>query len=388
MITLNQILESDINQLLSYRGQEFCNTQVKIYHSVLLNYMTGNESELLNLEMELLQAVKTNPDFNIILRLTKMRHRIRTYKISDEDLIEYSYLGGIPSQWLGEYLFVLSNMYSCIHKHKEAMDCYLHAFHELKRSGVRKKAVRSLTNAISAESCLRPEKHYLSDLLFAYREAKSTQDFPSIANTLINLSREYQRLGLYAMSTKYANRGIALYARHNQGGLDHLLALCHRAYLYAQINAFKEARQDIEAALGSNFLEVKSAIDIMIDKYPELSLSNDLSLKLEHSLSVDINKKSITTTWAERKLEPNFPIKTKLESQLINLLIKKPQSKSELTSALYGTKIEASASVNRLNNLLNRIRKNNPGLISFRENRYFLTADIYSPELTNKILGT
>lgn len=273
MITFVQILDSDINQLTSMRGLAFENFQTQYYHSVLLNYLTGNDFELLNNQHELERLIKINPELFILLQVVKLRYLIRTYQVTEGTMKEFSNLSHIPSQWLGEYLFVLSSAASTLHAHKLSIEYSLQSFHELKRLGAKKKAVRALTNAIASESCIRPEKHYLSDLLYAYREAKAIQDFPTIANTLLNLSREYQRLSLFAMATKYANRALALYSKHNHGGLDHLLGLCHRAYLYAQIEAYKEAQQDIEAAMGSPFLEVKSAIAIMLEKFPKIKIS-------------------------------------------------------------------------------------------------------------------
>lgn len=362
------------------RGSQFTTLDAELYHAILMSYMTGDNIGLQTSLENAKKAAKEDSKYQPIVHLGELRLLIRNGKLQIADVNKYNLLiPSITSTWYGEFNFVLSNATATLNLHELSLNYSLAAAKGLKEFGAKKKAVRALMNSMASESCIRPEKHYISELLYIYQEAKASSDSISIGTTLINLSREYQKLGLFNIAMKYANRSIAVFTKHNPGGIDYALALTHRSYLYCEIGVYREARLDIETALFSAFSEVQSAIKIMSDKFPELQCT------LKKSLNQESLNQSPNPSWSERKTEELTPHSTKLEGKLIDILIKKPQTKSELCQLLYGDRIDITAKENRLGNLLNRVRKRHPNLIILKENKYYLSELPYYPNISKTL---
>lgn len=334
--------------------------------------MTGDNVGLKNSIAIAKNAAQSDSKYLAIVHLCELRYIIRNGAVDKNCIDNYNQLiPSLPSFWNGEFQFVLSNAAAILNLHELSLNYSLRSAKEFKRIGALKKSVRALMNALASESCIRPEKHYLPDLLYIYRSAKAAGDSISVGTTLINISREYQKLGLFNIAVKYANRSIAIFTRSNPAGLDYCLALTHRAYLYCEIGVYPNAAVDIEAALISNFPEVQSAVKIMSEKFLNLKFAQRTP---KNQLS---NTQFTNPSWTERRSEDLPKHTSKLESKLIDILIKKPQSKSELCRLLYGDRIDIFAKENRLGNLLNRVRKRHPYLIIFKNDKYYLSETPY-----------
>ena len=367
---LIEILESDLNGLLAMRGRRFSCDEANFYYPILLAYLTGDLPALFQATEKVVQLSRSKPELEPLVALGRLRYQIRTRMIDPKLIFATEEQAKKANLWQGELHFALSNAYAAQENHELARDHSLASARALKEMGARKKAVRALMNAISSESCFRPEKHYLADLHFIYRRAKESGDLISVGNTLINLSREYQKLGLYAAALKYAHRAIAVFSK-NAGGIDYHLALTHRAHIYCQLDSFFEARTDAELAMNCTFPEVQGSIEILRSNFPSL-----IALPIQKT-----NLNYVTPTWKERNFEKAAKRTAKLEGRLIELLTHKSHSKRELCEILYGNRLRDDVTENRLNNLLNRIRKRNPRLIVFRAAQYHLAELPFYPSL-------
>jgi tetratricopeptide (TPR) repeat protein len=206
----------------------------------------------------------------------------------------------------------------------------------------------------------------LSDLHFVYREAKKSGDRTSIGTTLMNLSREYQKLGALSVAMKHSQRSVAVLSK-NAGNLAYYLALVHRAHLYCELGAYADAKVDLDAALCSKFPEIHSAAKALESLHP--------SVRLEGRAN-KASSGARTATWTERLSggDESASVKlSKLEQRILELLSQKARSKSELIEALYGSRLSLEVTQNRLHNLMNRLRKKFPALISFGDGNYFLS---------------
>jgi len=378
VITLLEVIEGDLSDLLQMHGGSFESLEAELYHSILLDYLRG-DIESLYKSIDRLKKSSIDSSMSELVIISDFRYFIRTHKLDSmmAALNDLSWTH-MKNSWLrGELYFVLSSMAAILDFHEIARNYSWIAAKEYKQIGALKKSTRSLMNAFSSECAYRPKKNYLSDLFFIYKEAKRAGDSISIGTTLANISREYQKLGLFMAALKYAHKALAVFSNHNAGGVDYHLLLVHRAHIHCQMGAFYEAKIDAEMALACSFSEVHSALAIVANNYAELAQSLSLTTEAQAPFN-----------WHSRKGEGS-PIKaSKHESQLIELLSKRSYSKRELCVLLYGDKLETSIIENRFHNLLNRIKKRNSTLISCQNSMYFLTeaptSNLYFSELTPK----
>lgn len=176
MVHLKEIIESDVNGLQLLRAETFSSYQFEVYYKVFYHYLVGDHEELYKIIEILKQKVKFNPELIIVLLIAQLRYSIRTNQNLKENMDALLQLETLDPQWKGEAYCVISSAASYLELHEKARDYSFLAAKELKAMGAKKKAVRMLMNAIASESCFRPEKHYLSDLMYIYKEAKASGD--------------------------------------------------------------------------------------------------------------------------------------------------------------------------------------------------------------------
>lgn len=350
-ISLIDVIDSDLGAILGLRGSVFQDEITSWYFQIQLNYLQSDLDGLKRLQRELPQ------ELTILETLLRARIALKEKKASEKILKELETLSS-DEQWAGEVRFVQAAIAIELGNNESAKKYSLSAYQNLKRVGARKKAVRSLMNALAAESRIFPEKHFIPDLFHILREAKQAKDITSISNTLMNISREYQKLGAYRLSLKYANQALAKIQAH-AGNKTYFLALAHRAYLFCCLEMFSNAQLDIEAVMASEFPEALAAIQIIEEKF---------SVKTESKFSVA----DATPAWKERQKEKVPEGMSALEQKVLDSLAKQPRSLSELGQALYGESLGLDVIANRAKNVLSRIRKREPGLIQFAAGKYRL----------------
>lgn len=369
------IIEADLSELLQMSLSCNDSEEVEHYCRVLISYFRGDTKEL-KYEINRIKEKNINKKYDCILLLSELRLAIRTMeraylsKILESDVLNRE----METQYKAELYFLMSSAANIINNQKLACEYSRHAASLYKIIGAKRKVVRSLLNAFSLECSFKPKKNYLTDLYFIYSESKKVGDIISIGGTLGNISREYQKMGLFDAALKYANRAIALYTKHSPGGLDYHIQLIHRAHLHLEMGAFREARIDCEMGLACSFPAAHAAINLILTKFPDFTIK-------PNSASVD----DAPFNWKIKSLDPVAKKTSKHESILFELLMKRPYSKIELCTILYGNKIDQLVAENRLQNLLSRIKKWNPKLIICHNSKYFLSESPTVPILFKSV---
>ncbi len=370
-VTLVEVFDSDLDELLAMKLRSFSSRLAEIYAAVQIAYLSGNDEGLRGLIDSVCRDLALEESQrNLLETVVRARYQLRTRQIDVGTFRKLEAFIEEFGEWKGEIYFILANRATAEKCYDLALIYSERSWKSLEKQGARKKAVRALMNHLAAESCLHPQKHYLSDLYFVYREAKKTGDRTSIGTTLLNLSREYQKLGAYSTALKYVNRAVATLAK-NAGNLAFYYALAHRCHLFCQLGAFADARGDAEVVLCSRFPEAHAAIEVLTADYPELLPNRSATPLLGNPAEAR------TFTWNERRSEKKAVKLTKLEQKVLELLSEKPRSKVDLIEHLYGTRLERSVTENRLNNLLARIRKRFPGLVIHAEGKYRMKEEAY-----------
>jgi len=293
------------------------------------------------------------PEKELLESLTLLRTAIRERRCSEpEGTLRFA--ENFPA-WLGEIHFVVALAFETLENHEKSKLHYRIAADELARIGAKRKALKADMNHLAADSCIEPDsKRLIADYLFGYRQARKLKEFGIAGTVLNNVSREYHRIGAYAMALKFSNRAVALLER-DFGTLHYYLAIVHRAHVLLDLGRSEEAQLDLDRARASTFIEVKSALALLEDK------------------EAAADAKHLTPSWRERKATQAPTPLTELENQLIELLSQEPREKFELMDALYGKKLSFEVRENRFKVLLSRLRTKRPGLIVLKKARYHLS---------------
>jgi hypothetical protein len=376
------LFDSNLNELLGLRGTQFGTQRLSFYLDVMICYYQGNTEELNRIVADFNSLnPKANHDIAFLvaqLRLDLRKGKFDLIKINSAlDLLNRANAEDASldfALWTGELYFVVSSLYALIEDFENSKNYALKSAFELKNIGAKRKAVRARMNALASESSLRPNKHYISDMNFILSEAKQAGDVVSQGITLMNLTREYQKLGLFNISLKYANRAVAVLRKTN-GSIDYYLSLAQRAELFLQTKQLNLAYEDCEAILACQFEEARNAVVVLQEKF-----------KLEFSIENLKNRElTLTPTWKERLGKDDLSSLTKLEEALVYYLSKSPRSKLDICKHLYGDRLDESVSTNRLNNLLSRVRNKLPGIVEHSFGKYRLNDEFYPTSMDENI---
>ncbi|MGZ3694573.1 MAG: hypothetical protein ACXWQO_10360 [Bdellovibrionota bacterium] len=362
-----RLIEANVEQLLAYDLEPADSPALEFYRQVLLAFMRG-DSESISRFLEDLKQTRAEllQEIPCLLDLTRLRYKLLT-ETKEQDLKRELAESPADGLWAGEKLMLLAAVAEKLQNFTLALELHKKAAKELLVIGATGKSLRARSNMIANLSNIEPERKLIPEYFYLYREAKNLRQTNIMATTLLNLSREYQKIGAIQVALKYCQRSLAA-SRDNIFGLIHGLALAHRGHLYCQLGRLIDAQVDLEQIQQSDFSAVKAAAEILAA----------LLAKQPASLS---QPPGLLRTWSER-LEDFNSGKNKLrlspvEEKLIQFLSEKPRSKFEITDHIFGTELHPLKAENRLKNLIHRVRKKFPGLIYLENEQYFL-ADIHS----------
>jgi hypothetical protein len=375
-IRLADIFDADIDELLAMRSRDFETDETRIYADIMICYLSGDILGLESLVSSEGFRLNCGPVASLCARV---RLQIRRCSMDECSMQDLDLLAPIEPLWSGEIHMILSFANETLKREVACRDHSLLAHKAYAAIGAKRKSVRALANYVAAQSRIEPNGHYLPDLHHIYRLAKEAGDVTAMSTALINASREYQRLGAMSLAMKYAERGIVI-ARRNAGNLCFYLSIAHRAHLFAQMGCFREARWDAEALLSANFPVIQAALECLGRDFPELR-----NIKVPTDRQISDFEKAVSDSWRERRGEQRTGEVGSLEQRLVNLLSQSPKKKSELISCLYGDRINSASAGNRLDNLLNRIRKRDPRLICFAYGKYRLAEEPFLAKQTNSV---
>lgn len=362
MATLDQIIEMSPADLLAERVRNE-NGLAHVYAGVLFDYLESNIDDLKQGIRQLEQISLGNSQAGFLGLLSELRLAIRMRQVMLPLVQKVEGLGVSDTVLVGEKHFVLALAYDRLLDHLSSKKHWQISFQAFDGAGLKKKAAKALFNFVAEESRIYPEKRLISEYHLVVEHARRAEEPTIEAIALLNVSREYQKLGAYLVALKHCDEALKL-LRSDIGTLHHDLAVVHRAHLLVDLLRVPEARLEHQRAALSTHAEIRAAAEIVRTQIEKISPPYGLNSGL------------LTPTWKERLDE----IKTgeahtrsalgPLENDLLRLISESPKSKHELIEALYPEKSSFSALEERLKNLLSRLRKKFPALILFQDGKY------------------
>lgn len=376
------LIETSASDLISYEGREALPATLEIYRLALLAFYRGDVNEMQSLltspqlkegsasqsevDTRAEALISLNSTSNIGKQLKfciKLRLSILVGKVEKSDLDQVESFLGSESLFLGEGLLIAAAGFEILNDFQKARETYLLATRELKRIGADKKSLLAQVNAAINLTHLEPGRIMLPELVHLFRKARQLNEQLIAATMLLNISREYQKMGAQRSALKYCNRSIAL-SKDYAHGVTYFLAIAHRSQILFDMGRQIEALADYNFAKTSQLSQVKEAVAV---------------LKELHGLGVAAQLSSVAnSTWQERlrdfRLDPNAKLAPlgKVEEAFISYISIEPREKFQICDHLFGADLHPVVSENRLKNLIHRIRKKYPGLVVFERDHYFL----------------
>ena len=360
-LNFKDIIEAPLADLISWQrdADVVPPTDQSLYISVLVNYL---QSSISNLKTSVDQLLENESPLALI---ASIRLKIRTKELVLADLNDYNEAIKNEScdMFLGEAYFVAGYGAWTIGCFDEAIAYYDKSKKHLKACGAHKKALKVAQNLLATKTCIDPELKCIPEYHSIYVEAKKLKDFATCGLVLMNISREYQKLGALTLALRTANQAIVFFKKE-VGTLHYYLALAHRAHIHLQMKSHL-ALADIEECLTSDFQEVRQAISVL----------EKIETQAEN---LAVAPTVLNPTWRDRlsSYRKETAVDAKFheaEEKVFAILARGAKDKFELIQELYGDKIDFNSAENRLKNLLFRIRKKSPDLIKLLHGKYQLT---------------
>lgn len=351
------LIEADVERLLELEFKIALTPELELYRQSMLAFHRGDINALENIK-------NSAQDFSEISTLIELRRGILKRDFTQAKLVQL-FESSPQGPWKGEFLILCAAAFESINDFVTARKLHIEAVPALEAIGAFGKSLRSRSNAIANLSCIEPERKMLAEYNAIYREARKLRQNDIMATTLLNLSREYHRMGAHKMALKTCHRSIAA-NRGNAGTLIYFLAIVSRAHIYFDLGRKAEAETDLELARGSGFTPVQAACQT-------------LDALMGQGEVTEISVTSMLPSWKERleaRDRRSDDLRSKLsplEESLVRFLAASSRGKFEITDHLFGAKLHPFTAENRLKNLIHRIRKKHPGLIIFENDLYSLS---------------
>lgn len=371
-----RIIEANLSELIGFKAYSFSlNFFQSYYVDILLSYLRSDISELDLLVNKLENQDPTeplpeqDPDFEIPLSvlqgLARSRLEIRNRIVTRATLHRLNPETVSSPLWKGECLFVSARAAGKLHLLDEQRAFYLKASYFFNIAGAHNKSLKSLHNAYAIEGHLHPEKRLTLEYQTVLNKALELNNLEVAGISALDISRELQILGSRNLAMHYASDSLK-YLKGARGTVHFGLALCHQAQLYAEENRFHDFEQTIEEASLCDFPEVHEAIKKLRNYFQDTQLKS--------------SSENCTLSWYDRDLGGAY-LKWNLgaiEERLISFLASGPANTYQICDHLFSTELSRlgyEIVINRVKNLLNRIRKKAPNLI-VRENRLYCLSGI------------
>lgn len=359
-INLITVIEAPLETLLNLRRQITMpsgDCEELYYLDAVISYLKGDVQSLFKLVQEMNNELP-------FYHLAKMRFLIRKKELSAldiENFVKSVSALTLNDVILGEAYFLSGYASWTIKEHISAQAYYEKAILNLDKSGAHRKALKAAQNLLACKTCENENLKLIPEYHAIFLRALNIRDHVTCGLTMMNVSREYQRLGALNMALKTINSSIK-YLNVDVGTLHYYLALAHRAHLYFEMNVYNKAIEDVEACLSSDFSEVHDVVKVL-----ELI---DLNEKNQKTNFLNLNP-----TWVMRA--KNFQneksrklVLTDIEEKILFFLRKGPIDKMSLAVKVYGDKIDLESAENRIKSVLTRFRKKHPNLISIKNGYY------------------
>jgi tetratricopeptide (TPR) repeat protein len=355
---VRQLLEASLEQLVGMEASELPRS-LELYRQVLVNFLNGNLPALSALQERIhAESADWKNTFPELELFTELRRLFLVRALSSEEILRLGESAPASNSiWRGEFNMLVAAAWEYSDCFPEAIENYREASRSFSKHGMQGKSLRARFNAVTLEGHIDPERRLIQEYFFLYREARKLKQFVVMSAALLNISREYQKIGALKMALKFASRSVAS-GSPNLGAQNYYLALAHRAHVLFAMDRRIEAKVDYEEASTALFPAVQEACKLLTHLFSA------------GTQAIDANR--LNRSWQERlqgekgkaKFSPN-------EEKLLELVSLSPRTKFELMDQLFPG-VEHFAAENRLKNLIFRIRRKAPGLLVTEADRFLL----------------
>lgn len=378
--TLADILEPSLDELIVNIANEDPFSSIECFYGhCLIHYHRGEKDALAELQKhgaEFFHKKNQTKEWDTINYLLRLRWASRAGTMEQTLLSEADERAAQAGRWHGEMAMLVGHGHTQLDNHRSAKDWFKLAAKELKKIGCNKKSLRSMLNAIVAETHIDKKANFISKYFDLYKSAEKAGGDPTIACIcLLNISREYQLIGSPTAALKYATQ--ALDSAHSTfGSQQYFLVLVHRAQVLCELGYFADARVDYELACTSTHKEVRSALE----KVYEI-----LSNHFEDLNPISGDPKNLLPSWREHRGVGKKAELSELETQLVEFLGTGPKVTVDILEHLYGPLLEHEVKVNRFKSLLGNLRRKKPHLIVREKGAYRLADSFQPPKKANDV---
>lgn len=350
-------IESQIESL--YQMNQFVDESVpdltdeQIYAQILYFYLVSDLDQLLRWS-EVLVARSSS---KILIEITKLRIAIRD-KTAMHKEISFEYVQSddfLKSDMClqAEYFFVRGLCFEKKTNFIEMSKSFYKASQLYSNSGFRLKSLKSLHNYASALSHMELSPSHIHVYQDLYRQALNSQNLEIERMSLYNISVHFYKMKVVGQAFKYIEMALARFDELTLNR-DHYLCLLQFCKVQMFLNKYETYKNQLDLCLQSPIIEIKKAADDILVQH------------LNHQATTT----EAPTSWQNLKILTTDL--TPAEIQLVEILMANELTKDQLIDKIFGLQIDYQSSINRLNNLLTRVRKKSGFKIEIVNNRYIL----------------
>lgn len=362
-----KIIEANLEDLVEILSKLSPTDSYYFYAQALRDYLSGNLQALYNAHKE----NRSNPEGVAVALRYELRARALQASTIEAGIQYFQSCSDLL--WKGELAFLIARSFEICEDHKQGSKWYKISAKELEAAGAKKKSIKAFQNYLAEENRAHPDRRLIPEFLYIFKKASKIGEKGVAGVALMNISREYERVGAYRPALKFVNRALSFLER-DAGSLHYYLALVQRSHLFYSMGREEEAFADYEAAFVSDHSEVKAALSVIENLFQGKG---------------EVVKKDLTPGWKYR-LQDQAREKNKLgdmESKFISYIAETPRDKFQIIEYLFGTTMEFEKMENRFKNLLGRVRKKHPNLLVFENGKYRISDISLLPEAQRRKAG-
>ena len=353
--SLSQLLALTLDELIALQGIDLKDPVLSQYSKVIRAYL---ESDLTGLQNCLMVASDVR-----VRACCQIRLQIRTRSFDQKFLTDFLRQCEGERVWEAESHFLYAMAFETQDQPKVSAEHYFLAYGLFLEVDCERKALRSLFNALVAESRIDPSRMLIHDYMHLAVRARKLGELGLSGVAYLNISREYQKLGARELALKYAREALEC-SQAEIGSLHYYLIVVHLCHLYLELDRKTEATLEFQRARISKFPEIQEALNVLENRFATCD-----------RLKPELTPQNLTPTWRERiDSSPLDPLSDK-EQEVLEIIATRPRSKFDLIERVYGVHLPFEVTENRIKVLLNRLRKKRPGLVVRDKDKYRLSDD-------------
>jgi tetratricopeptide (TPR) repeat protein len=348
-----RVLEAPTHELPLLSRDQSLDSELRAYAGVLASFLQG--------DAEKLAAIAESLPAGPLREISRLRLMFRRRTFNANDLLGSAAAEGVLE---AERQFCLGMAWEHLNDDARSMEHFAGAAAIYREHGCPKKALRSMYNAIAAETRVHPHKNFVADFQAVIEASKAVGDAAFEGMALIQLAREYQVAGALDRALNMIERAVGCLASE-RGTFHYFHALLNHAHVLMDLRRDPEARAVLKETELASFPQITAARELLLCA---LDSGRVWDRKFE---------KDLLPTWRNRLAALTSPTtesgaSSELEKRLLKFVYNGPVEKWDLITRLYPGEDSSLALENRFKNLVARVRKKYPVNIQCVEGRYSL----------------